>query len=188
MAKLVLAIVGMPGSGKTEVANLLKEKGLPLVRFGDETDRGLKELGLPYTPENERMYREKIRKELGMAAYAIKAKPAIEKILKEKNVVVLDGLYSWEEYIFLEKDFEELKLICVFSEASIRYERLAKRPIRPVSIEEARKRDIDEIEKLNKGGPIAIADYFIENNGTIKELEQKIEALLQRLGIKEISQ
>ena len=33
-----------------------------------------------------------------------------------------------------------------------------------------------EIENLEKGGPIAIADYFIINDGSLEQLHQKIDA------------
>lgn len=181
--KRILALVGMSGAGKTVVANLLAKHGFPFVRFGDETDKGLEEKGLALTEENERHWRQQLRENLGMAAYAIKAKSRIEEMLRTYNVVVLDGLYSWEEYTFLKKEFPTLELICVFAEPQIRYERLVKRKIRPLSIREARQRDIDEIERLNKGGPIAIADYLLENNGTHEELKGKIDALLQQVGL-----
>ncbi|MBI4999712.1 dephospho-CoA kinase, partial [Candidatus Gottesmanbacteria bacterium] len=79
----IIAIVGMPGVGKTTTCEFFKKKGFPVLRFGDETDRGLAELGKPLTEENERWYRENLRKELGMAAYAIKIKPRIEEALKK---------------------------------------------------------------------------------------------------------
>lgn len=173
----------MPGAGKSEITNVFRSHGFAVVRFGDQTDKGLKEKELPITEENEREYREKLRSEFGMAVYAIKAEPKITALLREQNVVILDGLYSWEEYVYLSQRFANLILICVFANSSIRYLRLAKRAVRPLVLEEARKRDMEEIEKLNKGGPIAAADYFIENNGTMAELKQKVEALLQQLGI-----
>jgi len=181
--KTILAIVGMPGAGKTEVASYLSVKGLLLVRFGEETDRALMEKGLPLTEQHEREYREQLRKEQGMAVYAKRAKPRIAQVLQQHDAVIIDGLYSWEEYTFLKGEFPDLVLVCVIANPSVRYERLKNRKIRPLSIEEARQRDIDEIEKLSKGGPIAIADYFIENNGSLGELSKKVDALLQRLGI-----
>jgi dephospho-CoA kinase len=182
--KILLAIVGMPGAGKTEASVYLAKKGFPFVRFGDVTDEGLKKMGLEINPENEKKFREQLRKNLGMQAYAIKSRPKIEEILKNHNVVILDGLYSWEEYILLKKELRDLILITIYAEPKIRYERLSKRIIRPVSLEKARERDVAELEKLNKGGPIAIADYMIENNSeSTSDLFQKIDDLLVRLGI-----
>ncbi len=180
----ILAFVGMPGAGKSEAAVYLKEKGIPFVRFGEITDKGVKDMGASLNPENEKAFREKLRKELGMGAYAIKAEPEIEKMLKKNDLIVIDGLYSWEEYTYLKEKFPNLFLILIYSEPKIRYERLGKRVIRPFTSKESRLRDIAELEKLNKGGPISIADYMIENSGdNLEDFHKKIDILLTRLGI-----
>lgn len=182
--RVVLAFVGMPGAGKTEAVIHLQKKGVPFVRFGDLTDEGLKKAGLETTPANEQAYREKIRHELGMAAYAIQAEPKIEAILAKGNVVAIDGLYSWEEYKYLKDRFPELSVIFIYAEPRVRYERLAKRPVRPFSPDEARNRDFSEIEHLHKGGSIAIADYCIVNNSSdMNDLYTKLDALMERLGV-----
>jgi len=93
----IVALVGMPGSGKTSAADFFQKNGFAVLRFGDQTDIGLKKMGLPINEKNEKMYREKIRKELGMSAMAIKIKPRINKALKKNSKIILDGLYSWEE-------------------------------------------------------------------------------------------
>lgn len=183
--KLILAFVGMPGTGKTKAVAYLEKKGIPMVRFGDLTDEGLKQMGLPLNRENEEIFREKMRNDLGMGAYAIKSKPKIDDLLKNHDVIILDGLYSWEEYVYLKKEFGNLILINIYAEPKVRYERLLRRPIRPLSIEDAKRRDIKELEKLNKGGPIAMADYLIENNNNdTNDLCKKIDGLVIRLGIK----
>ena len=43
---LIIAIIGMPGAGKSEVISYIKNKGIPFVRFGKITDEGLKRAGL----------------------------------------------------------------------------------------------------------------------------------------------
>lgn len=180
----IIAIVGMPGAGKTEAASYLQKKGIPFLRFGDFTEETLKKLGKEVTPENERMIREKLRAELGMAAYAKNAKPKIISILKNNDVIVLDGLYSWEEYIYLKKYFPQLLLIHIYAEPVIRYKRLKIRKTRPLVAGKARIRDVSELEGLNKGGPIAIADFMIENNDNdLTKLHEKIETILNRIGI-----
>lgn len=179
--RLILAFVGMPGSGKTESAEYLQKRRVPFVRFGGVTDEGLRKLNLPINPQNEQMYREKIRREIGMAAYAILSRPKIEKLLKKDNSIGIDGLYSWEEYTFLKKEFPGLVLIHIFSEPEVRYKRLSQRKVRPLTFEESRARDSAEIEKLNKAGPIAIADYLIDNSASIRDLQKQIDTLLYRL-------
>ena len=39
----------------------------------------------------------------------------------------------------------------------------------------------DEIENLEKGGPIAAADHFIDNNGNYEQFRASVEALIDRL-------
>lgn len=182
--KKIMAIVGMPGAGKTEGAEYLATKGIPFVRFGEITEEEVKKRGLPLTPENERIIRETIRKEGGMGAFALRAEPKINSMLAKNDVIVIDGLYSWEEYTYLKNKFSGLTLIHVYAEPEVRYERLSQRAIRPFPLEECYSRDVAEIEKLNKGGPIAIADYMIENNNDdISKLHRKIDALLSRLEV-----
>jgi len=181
--KTVIALVGMPGAGKTEAAEYLLKKGIPFVRFGKFIEDGVKQLGLPLTAENERKVREQKRKDLGMGAMAILAQPKLKELFKTHNVIAIDGVYSWEEYTLLKKEFPGLVLVHIFAEPKKRYERLAKRSVRPLSFK-AYERDVAELEKLNKGGPIAIADYLIENDGDdIKDFYNKIDLLLDRLNI-----
>lgn len=184
MNKTILAFVGMPGAGKSEATAYLEQKGFPYVRFGDVTDQGVKEMGLPLTTDNERIVREKLREELGMGAYAIKSKSKIDTMLESHNFVVIDGLYSWEEYTFLKNLYPGLILVHVYAEPQKRYDRLSKRPIRPVPLDKCYERDVAELEKLNKGGPIALSDYLVENNSDdIEQLYVKINDLLERIGV-----
>lgn len=181
----VLAFVGMPGSGKSEAVRYIQKKGLPMLRFGDLTEEKLKEQHLPITPENEKTIREALRHEFGMAVYAEKSKSKIDKLLAVHKTVIIDGLYSWEEYLFLTKTFPNVLVICIYAERLVRYARLAKRQVRPLTTDQAKERDRAEIEKLNKGGPIALADYLLENsNDNVEELYKKIDELFNRLYIK----
>jgi dephospho-CoA kinase len=177
----VVSIVGMVGSGKSAVASLFKEKGFIVVRFGDITDEAVKKQGLPMTEENERPIREGIRKEHGMAAYAKLSVPRIDDILKNSNVVV-DGLYSWEEYTFL-KDYygDRFIVVAVWSSPRDRYARLGSRKVRALTPQEAAGRDRAEIENLNKGGPIAMADFTIINDSSLLNMKKQVERIIARL-------
>jgi len=177
--KQIIAIVGMPGAGKSEAAEFFKEKGMPVLRFGSVIEDGIKEEGLQRTAETEKYIREKIRKKLGMAAVAIKMLPKIEEAVNsESKTIILDGLYSWEEYVFLQEKLKELLILCIFARPSVRYARLAERPVRSFTPEEARKRDINELEKTNKGGPIALADYLIINEDTKENFHNELDSYL----------
>lgn len=175
MNKLV-AIVGMCGSGKSIASEFYENRGYEKVYFGGVTMDKLKEEGLEVNPENERFMREKLRKEYGMAAFATLLLPKIDSLL-ENNNVVLDGLYSWNEYIMLKEKYPNLKLLAIIVDKNIRYKRLESRVIRPLNEKEATKRDITEIENLAKAGPIAFADYFIINNGDENDFLNRLEEI-----------
>lgn len=177
--KTLIAYVGMPGSGKSEAVGYIQKKGFPILRFGDLTESILRERNLAITPENEKTVREDLRQKFGMAVYAEKSKPKIDELFLSHDTVVIDGLYSWEEYVFLKKAFPKLILVYIFARPSVRYQRLAKRETRPLTEEQARLRDVLEIEKLNKGGPIAMADFVIDNSEDDKnQLYRQIDKIL----------
>ncbi|MFA5400279.1 MAG: AAA family ATPase [Dehalococcoidia bacterium] len=177
----VVALVGMPGSGKSEVARVFHRHGFVTVRFGDITDEEVRKRGLKLDEENERQAREDLRKKHGMAAYAILNLPRIEDALQKSNVVI-DGLYSWEEYKYLKDRLGgRLRIVAVWSSPDIRYARLKGRAVRPLTADQAGSRDYAEIENVNKGGPIAMADYTIVNNGTLQTLVEQADKIVQVL-------
>ena len=98
----VVSIVGMAGSGKSEVARVFERAGFARIRFGDITDEEVRRRGLDLNEKNERLVRQQLREEHGMAAYAKLSLPKIDRILESGSAVV-DGLYSWEEYILMKK-------------------------------------------------------------------------------------
>jgi dephospho-CoA kinase len=176
----IVAIVGMTGSGKSEASSFFKSKGFPVIRFGDVTDLELKSRGLETNEKNEKMMREQLRKELGMDAYAKKNLPRIKEALKGARYVFLDGVYSWEEYIYLKKELgDDIAFLAIYTPPRLRYDRLMSRKIRPLKAEESQSRDKAELENLNKGGPIAMADYTIDNSGSRKDLIKKLENYLR---------
>lgn len=177
----VIALVGMTGSGKSEVSTVFEQIGYQTLRFGDVTEKALRAQGLDVNEENERRFREEIRHKLGMAAYAILNVPEIKKMLNNGNVAA-DGLYSWEEYLAMKEEFgNQLKIVHVHASPSTRYTRLGSRTIRPLTLEQAKSRDKAEIENLNKGGPIAMADYVIVNDAGIEELEKNAKKIAEKI-------
>lgn len=176
----LIAIVGMCGSGKSVATEFFKEKGYEVIYFGGVTMKKLKEEGFDVTPENEKMMREKLRRDLGMGAYAVVLLDDIKESLKKGNVV-LDGVYSWSELKILEEEFPNIKVLAIVVDKKLRYDRLEKREIRPFTNEEATSRDISEIENLEKGGPISYADYFILNNGNEEEYKLSLKNIYSKI-------
>jgi dephospho-CoA kinase len=177
----VVSIVGMTGAGKSEVSRVFEKNGFTRIRFGDLTDEEMKRRGLKPNEDNERLVRELLRKEQGMAAYARLNLPRIEEALKSSDVVI-DGLYSWEEYTYLKGRYgEDLYLVAVWSSPKKRYSRLGNRSSRRLSLKEAISRDRAELENTNKGGPIAVADFTIVNESSLEKLRKEAKQVVARL-------
>lgn len=174
----IIAIIGMCGSGKSEAVKFFVEHDYKRVYFGEVVMNEMKSLGLEVNEQNERQTRENLRKEFGMGAMAVKSLPVIEEYIKSSNVVV-ESLYSWEEFKILKDKFEDaFKLLTIYTTKALRYERLLKRPFRPLTEDESKSRDISEIEKLDKGGPIAYSDYLVLNDGTMEEMNNQLKEYL----------
>ena len=179
MNKLI-AVVGLAGSGKSIATDYLQNNGWTKIYFGGAVYDRMRKEGIEITPESQKEYRENIRKQYGMGAVAEILKFDIENAYKENNTV-LDGLYSWDEYLILKEKFPSLKLICIVCDKAIRYERIGKRQDRPFNHDEIIIRDVSEIENLAKGGPIGYADYYIFNNGNLEEYEKRLIEILNTI-------
>lgn len=184
--KKALIFVGMAGAGKTVCVNFLKSKGLPSVYFGGIVLQEVLDRGLEWGENNEKIIREDLRKKEGDGALAIRIIKQIEDFFEKNNdIVVVDGLYSWAEYkIFKEILGENAIVIAVIAPRSVRHKRLSNRPSRSYNSTEANLRDYNEIEGVDKGGPIANADYYLANDMSKESLINDLKRLLERLKIK----
>jgi dephospho-CoA kinase len=188
---IIIAFVGMTGAGKSTAAECLVSAGWTYIRFGQVTIDRLKAAGKDITPENERVMRETLRREHGMGVFALLSLPAIEEGLRT-NHVVIDGLYSWAEYKILKARFgDRMHVVAVYAPPKTRYRRLAGRAhdaardphhrMRPLTPEQAQQRDAAEIENLEKGGPIAMADHTIINESTVDALIAQVRVYAERV-------
>lgn len=179
--KIILAIVGLPGSGKTEAINYLMEKyKWPKVYFGDVTFDEMKERGLDINEKNERFVREDLRAKFGQLHYAKKVVEKIKNIKEDTNILV-ESLYSWEEYLEFIKNFgESFKVLAIYSSPDTRIKRLSNRPHRPLKREEVISRDYAQIENLKQAGPIARADFTVVNEGKMEELHKQVDTIITK--------
>jgi dephospho-CoA kinase len=175
--KKIIAVVGMCGSGKSEAVKYFTDKGFRKVYFGDVVISELKYKGLEINEVNERKVREELRKQYGMGVMAIKSIERINEYFRTDNVVI-ESMYSWEEFKIIKEAFgDAFEVLAIYTTKKLRYERLGRREFRPLTVKEATSRDLSEIENLDKGGPIAYADYTIINDSSLEELNNQLEKL-----------
>jgi dephospho-CoA kinase len=181
---VLLAIVGMSGTGKSEATKYLaKRYGLTSFYMGGVVLKEVARRGLAGSPQNERKIREQLRRRGGMAAIAKLALPSLREFFKSDDRVLLDGLYSAEELTFLRRFAKEFSviLIALHSDRHLRYERLRTRSIRPLTAGEVDLRDQAELQKLNKAIPIVLADFHICNNRSTRSLHQSLRTVMSEL-------
>lgn len=179
--KSIIALVGLSGSGKTEAGEFFKEHKITTISFGSLINEHIDKNKLSHTEDIHKKLREEFRKKHGMDAMARLNKDKILNALKSENIIVIEGIYSWEEYLYLKKYFPTvvIYLVALYTNKELRYKRASKRSYRQNLYGE--KRDINELTNLNKGGPIAYADFIVINNGSVKDLHNKLEEIYRAI-------
>lgn len=179
----IVAFVGLPGVGKSSAVDYLTDKGYPKVYFGGVVLQAVKEAGLDETPENEKYMREKLREDEGKDVIVNRIVKQINDLIAAgQRRIIADGLYSWTEYKILKREFPgELTVVAIVAPKHLRHRRLTERPVRPLTAAQANDRDWSEIENLEKGGPIAIADHTIINNKDMKHLYTQLDDELEHI-------
>jgi dephospho-CoA kinase len=173
--KAIIALVGMPGAGKTDAATYLKKKGLPVITFGKIINDYIEKNHMPHDEKNHQQLRLALRKKYGQEAMAVLNSEKIKKALKKNLIVVIDGMRSWEEYEYLKKHFPKVKIfiVALFADKEMRYRRISKRKHRSKLY--GQLRDINELISTHMGPTIAYADYLIKNNFSVEEFHDKLE-------------
>lgn len=179
----IIAIVGLAGAGKTSAVEYITEKGFPKIYFGGIIYQAMEEAGIEITPESQQVFREEIREREGKDFVVKEVIRQAHKLVESgQKRIILDGLYTWTEYKILKHEFPgSLTVMAVVAPRGLRHHRLANRPERPFTAQEAMERDWSEIENLEKGGPIAIADHYIVNTGNLDEFHEQLDDTLREI-------
>jgi dephospho-CoA kinase len=171
---LIVALTGMPGAGKTTVANYLAQKGIPLLIMGDVVREAAHNEGLEPTSDNLAKLMIELRKKNGPEAIAYLVANKIKNMKKEGNefgVLIVDGIRSMAEIQVL-KDVGDIKLLAIHGSITTRYSHITERARSdvPSNIGEFDKRDRVEMG-VGISDAIALADETISNNDiSISEL------------------
>lgn len=176
-----IGVCGKIGSGKDVVADwLVKRYGYVKVQLSDIMAREMKQKGIPVNRETFQEFTQEMKSEFGKGVWAEKALEFIERKDIEKAVIV--GLRDSEEPKIFKKCMD-FKLICIRASPETRLQRLLSRGSR---------KDIKDLEGLKrqerKEAEIfdiydryeTIADFVLENEGTVPELRQKVDELMEK--------
>ncbi|MHA2063884.1 MAG: AAA family ATPase [Candidatus Thorarchaeota archaeon] len=176
--KLVI-ITGMPGAGKSEVAEAFHRANLPIIVMGDVIRKEVERRGLEVNPKNNKLVMLELRDRDGPGAIAMHCVESLKDL--ESEVVVIEGCRSLAEVDVFDACAEEVCIICVHSSPKTRFSRLRQRGRKddPQDWETFRERDLREIS-IGLGTIIALSDIVVVNEGTIEDLQNESRTLVQR--------
>lgn len=180
--KLILCIVGLPGAGKTTVAEIIRRK-FPACFFesGDVIREEIKRRGLRYTKEND--------KKIAEWFHAGRENLIIGRISKKMRacggrILVVGGFFASEEISMFQR-IGKVILIAVAAPSAVRYRReMLRRRFSGENMKYFMERDRRELgEGLRK--LLKRADYRLSSNTTMRELGKKTVALVGKILKKE---
>ena len=176
----VVAVVGLPGSGKSEAATVARELDIPVVTMGDVIRTECRERGLDPATHHGTVA-QTLRKEHGRAAVADRTIPVVEEALESNDIVLIDGVRSDAELDRFREAFgDDLELIRIDAPDEERAERLELRG-RDASASEGGEtlahRDQRELA-FGMDAAMEQADTVITNNGTLTSFRERVRAHL----------
>ncbi|ASJ07873.1 dephospho-CoA kinase [Thermococcus siculi] len=181
---MIIIVTGMPGSGKSRIVHEFERRGFPSVSMGDVVREETAKRGLALTKENVAKVSIRLRQELGQNAVAKLTVEKVRELLRESDVVVIDGVRSLDEVGTFRGAFpdEEIIIIAVHTPPHTRFERLRARGRHddPQTWEDFEERDWKEL-KFGIGNVIAMADYMLVNDGSKEEYEKRVNRLVDRI-------
>ncbi|KAB1192766.1 flagellar hook-basal body complex protein FliE [Haloferax sp. MBLA0076] len=176
----VIGTVGLPGSGKGELAEVAREAGIPVVTMGDIIREECRARGLDPATDHGKIAKA-LREEEGDDAIAARSLPVIEDHLDANDVVVVDGLRSDVELDRFRDAFgDEFILVSVEAPFETRAERLGDRgrDESDTDVESLKKREARELD-FGMGEAMDRADVVIQNTGTLDEYRETITRLFE---------
>ena len=179
----IIAFVGMPASGKSRAAQLARERDIHVVVMGDVVREEAKRCGLDQSDAKIGSVGDRLRAEEGMDAIAKRSVPAIRKLQKDANLVVIDGIRGLAEVDLFRKEFgDDFVLISIVAPINIRLERISRRKRSDVVTDIASLKARDERElKWGLYEALKSAAHTIRNTGTLDSFLGEVESMLDQM-------
>ncbi len=170
----IFVVVGMPASGKNIARPYAESNGIPYFATGDVVRAEVRCRGLEPNPENTAAVSTEMRGNDGMGVTR-KALQAAKETGEE--TVFLEGMRSWPEIELIRQE-ADCTVIAFLAPRQTRRSRVLSRgrsDDAPVAFEE---RDAREIA-YGTATPIALADAYILNTGTMEEALEDLDGIVR---------
>ena len=180
---LIVAVAGMPGSGKSTVAAMIAEiLGARVLVMGDYVRREVARRGLPVEAHSIESVATELRERMGKGAIARLMLDDVRRELREKGMVIVDGVRSPEE-LDVFSQVAPLCLVAVHSPPLVRFKRMQERGRRGESSWEVfMLRDKVNLG-FGLGEVIALADYMVVNARGLDELWRQVVRVVEEISV-----
>jgi len=185
MKKIIIGFTGEIGSGKGTVTKYVQEKyGASYYRFSDVLRKVLDTLHIEKTRDNMQDISTLLRQKFGED---LLAKIVFEEVKDDQHdIVTVDGMRRLADFKYLDT-LPHFVFTYVETDNQTRYERIVKRKENPGDAEKTFEQFVqdqkDEADAQIKDLKVK-AQYTIENNGTVEELQQKVDELISLIQYK----
>ncbi len=174
----ILVTTGMPGSGKEEFLKCSESRGAKIIRMGDIVRAKAREFGLDPSDSSVGTLANEERKRYGMDIWAKRTIPFVGG-----DLVIIDGTRGPDEIRAFRHAFgDDLRVIAIHACAKTRFERQLSRgrgdlPMTRAGFDLRDRRELD----WGLGEAIALADYMIVNESSLKDLKKNVDSLLDSI-------
>ena len=176
----VLAVCGLPGSGKGEFASVMERNGIPILSMGDMVRAEVSRLNIEESPGIFGEIAAQLRAEFGDDVLAKRLCDAVDKLLDTNEIILIEGLRGTAEFdLFNSRWGDNFSTIAITASRETRFERTQTR---------GRSEDGDisafEIrEKRETGWGLDIliekADLTLSNESNLEDFHNKCTNWLQ---------
>ena len=178
----VLAVCGMPGSGKGEFAQIFMDAGIPVRSMGDMVREEVARRALEVVPEVFGQVAADLRREFGEDVLAVRLTEAVNTLLDSHPIVLIDGLRGTAEYdVFKSTWGDDFQSVAIHTDKSIRFARMMARG----RSEDGGTATFEARDEREKGWGleelINSADVLVDNNDDLAQFQQQIRMWLDTL-------
>jgi len=192
---VVVAVSGMPGSGKGSFIKLFQDQGAQVFQMGDRVRQEVSERKLEPSPENVGKVASEMRTLHGPDIWARRTVELVRQFVKLKGgagaptpspgtaqIIIIDGVRSMKEVDFFRSELPGFLLVSIHTAPGIRWRRMVKRG-RSDDFSDAKKFRERDRRELGWGiaEVIALSDEIIMNNQGPEELVRQGQKFLDRL-------
>jgi dephospho-CoA kinase len=179
MMGVVVALCGLPGSGKGIFCEKASERAIPIKSMGDIVRQEVSLRGLRETPENVGRIALNLRQLFGEEVIAERILSSILEELEIEPLVIIDGIRSLSEYTYFSERIENISLLAILANREIRCQRIIGRGRGEDG--DGDDFEIREQRELEWGMEtlIEIADDSIINEGSIEDAHERFDAWLE---------